>query len=142
MMIEGLKVTMSGEELRELLDERAAECRESAAHWQRESERTSKDATVDAPLLPDHMCKNEAAHQEWRATVLDLLRERMDASEVYRLGLKDLKYVGFFPSEPEMFGPDESEDSTDDASDLGPHAQRVCMSPEIIMVTNPDGPER
>ena len=139
-MIDGLKVTLTGEELRAVLEERAAEHRSSAAHWDHEAKRTSEDETEDAPLWPEHMCKNEAAQQEWRASVLTFLRERVDASEVYCLGLADLKYIELLPAEPEMFGAEESSGSTDNESDLGPFAQRVCSSPEIILITNPDVP--
>jgi len=139
-MIDGLKVTLTGEELRAVLDERAAKHRASAAHWDREAKRTAEDETENAPLFPQHMCENEAAQQEWRASVFTFLRERVDGSEVYSLGLADLKYIEMLPAEPEMFGPEEHEVSTDDESDLGPFAQRICSSPEIILITNPDVP--
>ena len=148
-MIDGLKVTLRGEELRALLDDRAVEYRETAARWRHESDRTAEDSTETDPVLPEHMCRNEAAQYEWRADVAAALRERVDASEIYMLGIDDLEYVGFLPAEPEMFGPydledpDDLDDPADRADpagdeDLGPHAKRVCMSPEIIMVTNPD----
>ena|SRR5688572_13268377 len=139
-MIDGLKVSLTGEELRQLMDERAASFRASAERWNGENRRSSDDETDDAPLLPEHICKNQAAHDEWRASVLTFLRERVDASEVYRLGLADLKYLEFLPAEPEWLGPEESEGSTDNAADLGPFAQRICSSPEIVLVTNPDVP--
>jgi hypothetical protein len=72
--------------------------------------------------------------------VLAILCERLDVSEVYRLGRADLEYIGFFPAEPELTGPEESGSSVDDMSDLGPFATRVCTNPEIILVTNPDLP--
>lgn len=139
-MIDGLKVMLTGEELRAVLDERAATHRASAAHWDREAKRTFADEAEDPPLLPQHICQNEAARQEWRASVLTFVRDRVDALEVYRLGLADLEFIEVLPAEPEMFGPEESDDSTDDTSDLGPFAQRVCSSPEIILITNPDVP--
>jgi hypothetical protein len=109
-----------------------------AAHWDREAKRSFGDETEDAPLWPEHMCQNEAAQQEWRAGLFTFLRDRVDASEVYRLGVADLEYIELLPDEPEMFGPREREGSTYDESDLGPFAQKVCSSPEIILVTNPD----
>ena len=130
-MIDGLKVSLTGEEFRELLDERAARYLASAAHWQHEAARTSDDESEDAPLLPEHMCKNEAAQLEWRAAVLTFLRERIDVSEDYRLGIADLDYLELLPAKPD-----------DDVSELGPFAQRIFSSPEIVLVTNPDMPSQ
>ena len=137
-MIDGLKVSLTGEEFRELLDERAARHRAAAAHWSREAARTSDDATEEEPVLPEHICRNEVAREEWRASVLTFLRERLDVSEVYRLGVADLEYVDVLPVEPEPCGPGEFEDRTEDSVDLGPFAERICASPEIVLVTNPD----
>ena len=137
-MIDGLKVPFTGDELRQLLDQRVARYRASAAHWNRESERTSDDATEDEPLLPEHMCKNEAALNEWRASVFTFVRERVDASELYWLGVPDLKYFKLLPAKPELVGPYDADDSTDDTSELGPYATRICNSPEVILITNPD----
>ena len=128
-MIDGLKVTVTGEELREALDECAARYRAAAAHWDHESKRTLEDQTEESPLWPQHMCKNEAARLEWRASVFAFLGERVEALEIYRLDRADLKYIGLLPAKPELVGPEE---------DLGPYARRVCMSPEIIEITNPD----
>ena len=91
-MIDGLKMTLTGEELRKLLEARAAERRAAAARWQSQRERKAETATEDAPLLPDHMCENEADRQEWHAEVLTFLHDHLDPSEIYRLDLSDLEY--------------------------------------------------
>jgi hypothetical protein len=52
-MIDGLKLTMTGEELRGLIDERVIEHHLKAAGWTEEAARTEKDETADAPLLPE-----------------------------------------------------------------------------------------
>ena len=137
-MIDGLKVTVTGEELREALDECAARYRASAAHWDHESKRTLEDQTEESPLWPQHMCKNEAARLEWRASVFAFLGERVEVTEIYRLDRADLKYIGLLPAKPELVGPEDLEDSTGDTSELGPYARRVCMSPEITEIMNPD----
>lgn len=55
-MIEGLRVTISGEEPRRLLEDRIDDHRASAERWAGEHARTVKEQTGDAPLLPDRMC--------------------------------------------------------------------------------------
>ena len=57
-MIDGLKLTMTGEEIRRLLDQRIREHEQRAEHWHRECARTPEDQTDEHPLLPDHMCEN------------------------------------------------------------------------------------
>ena len=100
-MIDGLKMTLTGEELRQLLEARAAERRAAAAHWQSQRERKAETATEDAPLLPDHMCENEADRQEWHAEVLTFLHDHLDPSEIYRLDVSDLEYAELLPRKPE-----------------------------------------
>lgn len=78
-MIEGLKLTMSGEEIRTLLEERIRGHERCAERWKREQTRTVEDQTEDEPLLPDHMCENEAARHEWRMEVLGFIREHVEA---------------------------------------------------------------
>jgi hypothetical protein len=111
-MIDGLKVTLTGEELRTLLQKRAAERRASAARWQSEEERTPESATEDSPLLPDHMCENEAQRLEWRAEVLTFLRDHLDPSEIYRLDISDLESAELLPPKPDWLLQDEFEEST------------------------------
>ena len=110
-MIEGLKVTMTGEEVRTLIEQRAAEHQLKAARWIEEAARTPADETPEAPLLPEHICENEAARSEWRAERLSFLRDHLDPSEVYRLGEMDLEFAELVPEPPELLGPDDSEDS-------------------------------
>ena len=138
-MIDGLKVTVTGEELRQLLDSRASERRASAAEWQRQRERTGESATENEPLLPDHICANEAADQEWRAEVLTFLRDHVDPLETYLLDMPDLEFVGLTPARPEPKGPDEFEDATQDLGG-GWTARRVCDSPEAILFSAPEAP--
>ena len=109
-MIDGLKVTLTGDELRRLLDERIAERRASAERWDHERQRTAADATEDAPLLPDHMCENEADRYEWRAEVLAFLRDHLDPSELYRLGEADLEFAELLPARPGWLEQEEYEE--------------------------------
>jgi len=114
-MIDGLKVTITGEELHKLLERRAALHRERAAHWERERERTPEEQRPeeqreDALVLPDHICENEADRHEWRAEVLDFLREHLEPMEVYRLGEGDLEFGELLPEEPGWMEQEEYEE--------------------------------
>ena len=96
-MIDGLKLTLTGEELRQMLQERADHHRASAARWSHEAERTPEEQTEEEPLLPEHMCENEAERHEWRAEVLEFIREHLEPLEVYRLGESDLAFGELLP---------------------------------------------
>jgi hypothetical protein len=78
-MIDGLKLTVTGEELRTLLDQRIEDHLRHAERWKREQARTPEQQTEDEPLLPDHMCENEAERHEWRADVLGFMRDHIDS---------------------------------------------------------------
>ena len=132
-MIEGLKLTMTGEELRMLIERRVAEHQLKAAHWMEEAARTQDDESPEAPLLPEHICENEATRHEWRAERLIFLRDHVDASEAYRLGELDLEFAELLPEPPELLGPDDSEN-------LGRHVRRISSCPEIVEILNPDHP--
>ena len=129
-MIDGLKLTMTGEELRTLIEARVAEHHARAAHWQKEAAHAQSNEAIQ---VPEHICENEAALSEWRAERLTFLRDHLDPSEVYRLGETDLEFADLLREEPELFGPDFSDD-------LEPYTKRVCDSPEIVEVLNPDHP--
>ena len=141
-MIDGLKVTFTGEELRRLLEARAELHRVAAARWDSERHRTADDATQDASIFPEHICEIEARREKWRANVLTFLRDHLDTSEVYRLDMDDLKSARLLPAKPDWTDEDESARSMDERPDLGPHTTRICDSPEIVLVTNPDAPRR
>ena len=98
--IDGLKLTIPGNRVRELLDDRIETHRASAAWWKREAARTPEEQTDDEPLLPDEMCGNEAERHTWRAEVLEFLRDHLDATEVYRLGEADLHFGELLPTKP------------------------------------------
>lgn len=139
-MIDGLKVTLTGEELRRLLDARAAERRAAAARWEAERDRGPETQTEESPLFPEHMCENEAEREEWRAEVLTFLRDHLDPSEVYRLDLADLESAELLPAKPGWLEQDEYERSTQIGFSRERIAKRVCSSPEIFEFTNPEAP--
>jgi hypothetical protein len=111
-MIDGLKLTITGEELHSLLERRIDGHRRSADGWKREQERTPEQATDDEPLLPDHMCENEAERHEWRADVLEFLRDHIDAKETYRLGEGDLAFGELLPQKPGWLEQQDYEERT------------------------------
>ena len=111
-MIEGLKLTVTGEELQTLLAQRMEEHQRRAERWKREQARTPEQATDDEPLLPDHMCANEAERHEWRADVLGFIRDHIDSSEVYRLSEADLAFGELLPDKPRWLEQEEYEERT------------------------------
>ena len=128
-MIDGLKLTLSGEELRTLLEKGIRRHEENASRWAREKLRTTDDETEDAPLLPQHICDNEAERHTWRANVLAFIRDHVDPGETYRLGAADLEYGELLPDEPN--GLDQDVDAT-----VGFRTTRLDVEggPEIIKV--------
>jgi hypothetical protein len=109
-MIDGLKLTIAGEKLRLLLDAQIQRHEQDAARWVREQSRTPDDETEDTPLLPDHMCSNEAERHVWRAEVLAFIRDHVEASETYRLAPADLEFGELLPRAPEWLIQDEYEE--------------------------------
>ena len=96
-MIDGLKLTFSGEEVRTLLERQMRNQEKRAERWTRETLRTKEDETEDAPLLPDHMCENEAERCTWRVSVLAFIRDHIEPAETYRLGTADLEEIDSCP---------------------------------------------
>src|SRR5690242_1279546 len=111
-MIDGLRLTIAGEELQQLLNERIDEHRRCAAHWKRELARAPDQQTEDHQLLPDHICENEAERHEWRIEVLEFIRDRIEPAEVYRLGEVDLGFAELLPAKPGWMEQAEWEDQT------------------------------
>jgi len=111
-MIDGLKITISGEELRTLLGDGVRRHEKKASRWTRETMRTEEDETEDAPLLPQHMCENEAERHTWRATVLAFIRDHVDAGETYRLSVAELDEGELLPEKPGWLVQDEYEERT------------------------------
>ena len=111
-MIDGLKLTLTGEELRRLLDESSQRHERRADWWKKEQERPPEDQTDDHPLMPDHMCEHEAERHEWLAEVFAFIRDHVEASEVYRLGEHDLEFGELLPPKPGGVVQEEYEERT------------------------------
>ena len=111
-MIDGLKLTITGEQLRTLLEQRIESHRRSADRWTHEQRRTPEQETDDEPLLPEHMCANEAARHAWRAEILEFVRDHIDARETYRLSESDLAFGELLPDKPGWLEQQEYEERT------------------------------
>ena len=140
-MIDGLKLTMTGEELRELLQKRANAHRAHAAHWNYEASRPAETQTEEEPLLPEHMCECEAERHEWRAEVLDFIREHLEPLEIYRLDESDVEFGELLPPAPGSVEQAEYEERTRVGFGLERIARRVRFGPEIIHITTSKAPE-
>jgi hypothetical protein len=108
-MIEGLKLTMTGEEIRTALDARIRVHERRAEHWHHEAERTPESQTEEHPLLPEEMCENEAEEERWRVDVLTFIRDHIEPSEVYRLDEDDLAFGELLPEKPVWMEQEEYE---------------------------------
>ena len=120
-MINGLQLTIPGEEVRRLLEQRLEDHRQRADWWKREQARTPEEQTEDEPLLPEHICENEAERHEWRAAVLEFIRDRIESAEVYRLGEADLRFGELLPEKPGWLEQEEYEERTS----VGFHLERL-----------------
>jgi len=118
-MIDGLKLTFSGEELRSLLEDRIGDHSGAAEHWRRELARTPESQTEEAPLLPDHMCEHEERRHVWRAEVLEFIRDHIDPQETYRLSADDLEFGELLPSKPGSVEQEDYEERTAIGFQLG-----------------------
>jgi hypothetical protein len=117
--IDGLKLTMPGEEIRRLLEQRMDDHQRRAHRWTREQARTPEQQTEDEPLLPDEMCANEAERHTWRAEVLRFIHDHIDTADVYRLGEADLAFAELLPEKPWWIEQEEYEERTSVGFHLG-----------------------
>jgi hypothetical protein len=111
-MIDGLKLTMTGTELRKRLEDRIQDHMRCAERWKRELTRTLADQTEDEPLLPDHMCEAQAEREEWKVEVLTFIRDHIEESETYRLAERDLVFGELLPEKPGWMEQDDFENET------------------------------
>jgi hypothetical protein len=110
--IDGLKMRMTGEEVRRLLEQRMDEHQRRADRWRREEARTPEQQTEDEPLLPSEMCANEAERHTWRAEVLGFIHDHVDSAEEYRLSEADLAFAELLPEKPASVEQEEYEERT------------------------------
>ena len=133
-MVDGLKLTMTGDELHRLLAARIREHEECAARWRHERERTHEDQTDEDPLLPEHMCENEEERHQWRAEVLTFIREHIEPGEVYRLGETDLLFAELLPEKPGWLEQSEYEERTNVGFQLERLVKQVRITPSASLL--------
>jgi len=109
-MIDGLRLTISGEELRQLFEDRIEHHERCVKHWKHEQARTPEEQTEDEPLLPEDMCEHEAERHEWRADVLRFIRDHIEGGELFRLGESDLLFGELLPAKPWAIEQEEYEE--------------------------------
>jgi hypothetical protein len=73
---------------------------------------------TDPPLLPDHICENEAERHGWRASALAFLRDHLDSTKTYRIGEADLAFADLLPTKPGCLEQEEYEERTSVAFSL------------------------
>ena len=108
-MIEGLRLTMTGEELRKRLEERIEEHERAVAHYKEEAKREPDPKDECDFVLPEPMCEYEVQLHTWRAEALAYIREHIEGGEVYRLGAADLEFGEILPAKPGLVAQDEYE---------------------------------
>jgi hypothetical protein len=116
--IDGLKLTIEGEELHRLLEERIRSHERRADWWKNK----------DEPLLPDEMCACEARRHDWRAAVLGFIRDHTDSTLCYLLGEADLSFGELLPEKPPCVEQAEyKEGDREDTKDMKEHEEeKVC----------------
>jgi hypothetical protein len=67
------------------------------------------DETEDSPIMPEHICENEAEREEWRAAVLGFIRDRIDPLTTYRLAESDFELIELLPEKPGWLEQEEYE---------------------------------
>ncbi len=93
-MIDGLKLTMSGIELRTKLDERIRWHTQCAADYGAQLNDRGDD---DHALLPTSVLEGEIGRSRDQIETLTLIREHIVADEIYLLGEFDLRFADLLP---------------------------------------------
>lgn len=109
-MIDGLKLTFSGDELRTLLDARIRHHEAAEERWTRDRSRGEEDATDEDPLIPEHICEYEADRHGWRRRVLAFIRDHIQAGETYLLDSAALEFGELLPEMPGLVAQEDYEE--------------------------------
>lgn len=93
-MIEGLKLTMTGVELRAKLDERIQSHARNATHY---AKLLKEPDPKDEEPFPESVMEGEIEKAHDQIETLTLIRDYIIADEVYRLGEFDLRFADLLP---------------------------------------------
>lgn len=96
-MIDGLKLKMSGKELKQLLTARIAYHNGELERFRAELARSSKEHSAEHPLLSPSQCREEMARHSQRSAGLMLILRYLSANEVYLLNETDLRSADLWP---------------------------------------------
>ena len=96
-MVEGLRLTMTGEEVRKQLQDRVKYHERQVAWYKAEAKREPDPKDEYDFVMPEHMCEYEEERHTWRAAVLAYIREHIEGGEVYRLSAGDLEFAELLP---------------------------------------------
>ena len=121
-MIDGLRLTFTGEELRQRLQERVEDHERSPAWYRKEATREPDPKDAYDFCLPEHQCEYGEQLHGWRAAVLDYIREHIEGGEVYRLGPADLEFGEILPEAPPLV----KHAQADDQSRIGFSLERIA----------------
>jgi hypothetical protein len=97
VVIDGLKLTMTGAQLRFNLEKRIRRHQDDIERLSAQR-RTPLRACEEGPY-PDSVLVGEISRAERRIEVLTFIREYIVADEVYRLGEFDLRFADLLPDE-------------------------------------------
>jgi hypothetical protein len=122
-MIEGLRLTIDGNDMRMLLQQRIDELREQVARWSKVA--SGEDDDSDDPVqIPQHICEYEAERLRWRVEVLEFLRDHLEPAETYLLGQADLEFGDLLPPRPGSVEQQDYEERTA----VGFHLERLAKN--------------
>lgn len=100
-MVEGLKVTIHGAELRKLCEDRAAHHRDRALVYAGEVERMEASKVEGMQYTsgdPVRALKDKGAMHESSAEEMAFIAEHLDMAEKYLLDMRDLEKLGIVHS--------------------------------------------
>jgi hypothetical protein len=123
-MVEGLRLTIAGQEVRTLLQQRIDDLQERAARWSKAASGEDDD-TDQSGQVPEHICEHETERLLWRVQVLEFLRDHVDPDQSYLVGPADLAFGELLPPKPESVEQVEYEERTAVGFHLGQLSKTV-----------------
>jgi hypothetical protein len=99
-MIDGLKLTMKGSELKGRVAERIRDHRDTIQRYRKARDRKPDEQTDAEPCLPEQLCDYEIACCEYSIEKLTLILDHLNEAESYLLGRRDLKFADLLPDPP------------------------------------------
>jgi hypothetical protein len=95
MMVDGLKVLMSSEELAQRLSERILWHQQMVEEY--EEERANAGTHDEAASVPEHVLEHQMHEHQEQAATLTMLRDHLIPKEIYGLTESDLRFADLVP---------------------------------------------